>query len=199
MNENNGRLVFLWSGADFRSILGADSQWFLRLVLTPSKAQVLTPRSYIFYFSVLSILFWLSCVSFGIRANTDLLKHHRRKEPENITHKKKEKKKPTRSTPTASKPINHQPPKPTRSTPTAPKPNSHQRRTHYHVDHRHVSCRRCLPYRRATTVVNPQPHKPIAQQPSFNLEIPLSFISFCGFFFISMYFESVSFNLESFV
>ena len=50
MNENNGRLVFLWSGADSRSTLGANSQWFPHLVLTPSKAQVLTPRSYILFF-----------------------------------------------------------------------------------------------------------------------------------------------------
>ena len=34
-------------------------------------------------------MLWLSCVSFGIRANIDLLKHHRRKELENITQKKK--------------------------------------------------------------------------------------------------------------
>ena len=34
-------------------------------------------------------MLWLSCVSFGIRANIDLLKHHHRKELENITQKKK--------------------------------------------------------------------------------------------------------------
>ena len=45
MNENNDHLVFLWSGADSRSTLDADSQWFSCLVLTLSKAQVLTPRS----------------------------------------------------------------------------------------------------------------------------------------------------------
>ena len=50
MNENNGRLVFLWSGADSKSTLGANSQWFPHLVLTPSKAQVLTPRLYLLFF-----------------------------------------------------------------------------------------------------------------------------------------------------
>ena len=50
MNENNGRLVFLQFGANSRSTLGADYQWFPRLVLTPSKAQVLTLRSYLFIF-----------------------------------------------------------------------------------------------------------------------------------------------------
>ena len=34
MNENNDRLVFLWSSADSGSTLGADSLWFLCLVLT---------------------------------------------------------------------------------------------------------------------------------------------------------------------
>ena len=49
---------------------------------------VLTPRLYL-YFSVVLVLFWLSCVIFGIRANTNLLKLHCRKEPENIIPKKK--------------------------------------------------------------------------------------------------------------
>ena len=50
MNENNGRLVFLQSGADSRSTLSADSQGFSRLVLTTRKAQALSPRPYILFF-----------------------------------------------------------------------------------------------------------------------------------------------------
>ena len=49
MNENNGRLVFLWFGSNSKSTIGANSQWFPRLVMTPSKVQVLTPRSYLLF------------------------------------------------------------------------------------------------------------------------------------------------------
>ena len=56
MNGNNGHLVFRWFGVDSRSTLNADSQWFPRLVLTPSKAQVLTPRSYPFIFCCLNFV-----------------------------------------------------------------------------------------------------------------------------------------------
>ena len=40
-------------------------------------------------FIVVLVLFWFSYVIFGIKANIDLLKHHRRKEPKNTTKKKK--------------------------------------------------------------------------------------------------------------
>ena len=105
MNENNGRLVFLWSGADSRSTLGADSQWFPRLVLTPSKAQVLTPRSYLLFFRsfnfVLVVLrqFWYQSKHRSVEASPQ--------ERTRKYHPQKKRKKPTRSTPTASK---HQPP-----------------------------------------------------------------------------------------
>ena len=56
MNEKNGYLVFFWYGADSRFTLSVDSQWFPHLVLTPSKAQVLIPRSYPFIFPLFSFI-----------------------------------------------------------------------------------------------------------------------------------------------
>ena len=70
--------------ADSKQSLDTDSQVICRLL------------SYILYFSIISILFWLSCVSFGIRANIDLsdLKHPAvNPKLEKITTKKKKKKK----------------------------------------------------------------------------------------------------------
>ena len=85
MNENNGRLVSFG------------------LVLTPSGFPAwcwlqARPRcwllGYIFYFSVISVLFWLSCVSFGIRANIGLSKvsHSQSRTKKKSPQKKKKKK-----------------------------------------------------------------------------------------------------------
>ena len=74
--------------ADSKQSLDTDSQVICRLL------------SYILYFSIISILFWLSCVSFGIRANIDLsdLKHPAvNPKLEKITTKKKKKKNPSPS------------------------------------------------------------------------------------------------------
>ena len=69
------------------------------------------------------------------------------------------------------------------------RPTSHHCR-HYQHTHQpslstpssplfHVSCRRCLSHRRATTVTGPQHHEPIADQLSF---CGLSFLFFCPWF-----------------
>ena len=57
MNEKMAVWSFFWSGADSKSTLGAGSQWFPRLVLTPSQAQVLTPRSNPFIFLLVQFCF----------------------------------------------------------------------------------------------------------------------------------------------
>ena len=83
MNEKNGRLVFLWSGVDSRSTLSADSKQGLG-----ADSQVIS-----LYFIVVLVLFWLSCISFGIRANTDLFEASSQsiQNQKNITKKKKKK------------------------------------------------------------------------------------------------------------
>ena len=91
---------------------------------------MLTPRSYPLFFRSFNIVlvvlrqFWYQSKHRSVEASPQ--ERTRKYHPQKKEKKRKKKKKPTRSTPTASKPINHQPPKPTRSTPTAPKPNSHQ-------------------------------------------------------------------------
>ena len=97
-------------------------------MLTPSGFPVwcwfqVRPRcwllGHIFYFSIISVFFWLSCVNFGIRANIDLSEASRSQSRtrKKITTKKKK---------THARPITHQPPKPIKSTPIATEPNNHQ-------------------------------------------------------------------------
>ena len=89
MNEKMAIWSFLWFGADPRSTLSADSQWFPRLVLTPSKAQVLTPRSHLFI--LLLFQFCFGCLaSYLVSEQTPIcLKHHH---SQSKTKKKKKKK-----------------------------------------------------------------------------------------------------------
>ena len=76
MNEKMAVWSFLWFGADPRSTLSADSQWFPRLVLTPSKAQVLTPRSHLFILLLFQFCFG-SLASYLVSEQTPIcLKHH---------------------------------------------------------------------------------------------------------------------------
>ena len=96
MNKNNGRLVFLQSGADSRSTLGADSQGFPRLVLTTRKAQALTPRPYLLFFRyfnfVLVVLrqFWHQSKHRSVAAS------HSKSRTRKNHQKKKKKKTPLR-------------------------------------------------------------------------------------------------------
>ena len=154
MNKNNGRLVFLQSGADSRSTLGADSQGFPRLVLTTRKAQALTPRPYLLFFRYFNFVqvvlrqFWhqskYRSVATSHSKSRTRKNHHQKKKktlsvmfspPEScLCHFSTWSKKVViqlcfplpKDKETHARPITHQPPKPIKSTPTAAEPNNHQ-------------------------------------------------------------------------
>ena len=75
MNKKKWPFVLFWSGANSRFTLSADSQWFLRLVLTLSQTQVLTPRSYPIIYCDFN--FVLVVLHFGIKANINLFEPSR--------------------------------------------------------------------------------------------------------------------------
>ena len=103
--------------------------FFFGLVLTLGLPQVLTPSGFLlgaysksgldvdfqvisFYFIIVSVLFCLSCVDFGIRANTDLFEASLPsiQNQKNITHKKKKKKeKKNHSHVSSHQKVTHQP------------------------------------------------------------------------------------------